>query len=355
MLDHHCRPRLLLLVLVCAGLSGCASMGYYLQSVSGQLQILHRERPIRRVINDPDTGPALRDRLDFIRRVVHFAHKQLHLPDNGSYSDYADLHRPYVTWNVFAAPALSLQPKHWCYLVVGCLAYRGYFSKDKAVRYGEKLRQQGWDVFVGGVRAYSTLGWFRDPVLNTMLGQEDWEIARLLFHELAHQKLYIDGETDVDEAFAETVARIGLARWLQNRPPDRRRRVQRLLDHEDAVMGLLLDYRKRLKRLYHSALTPQAKRAGKARLLARLRAAYRHLRRNWGDDHRFDDWVENDLNNAKLAAISTYYRLIPALLSLYRAGGGDLDRFYRYMEGLKHCDHATILRRIRLYSPGQGC
>jgi len=354
---HHRRIHLLmfLLFLVCTGLGGCASMGYYLQSVSGQMQILHRERPMRSIIADADTGPALRDRLDFIRTVVDFAHDRLHLPDNGSYRDYADLDRPYVTWNVFAAPALSLQPRQWCYLVVGCLAYRGYFSKDRARRYGEKLRRQGRDVFVGGVRAYSTLGWFRDPVLNTMLGQEDWEIARLLFHELAHQKLYIDGETDVDEAFAETVARIGLDRWLQDRPPDQRRRVHRLLAHEDALMGLLLDYRDRFHRLYHSDLTAQAKRAGKARLFARLQAAYQRLRSNWGDDHRYDAWMDNDLNNAKLAAISTYYRLIPAFLALYQAGGRDLDRFYRYMESLKGCDHATLRQRIRIYSPGQGC
>lgn len=352
---HHPLLRMSLLVLACTGLGGCASMGYYLQSVSGQMQILHRERPLRSVIADPATGPALRERLGLIREVVDFAHERLHLPDNGSYRDYADLDRPYVTWNVFAAPALSLQPRQWCYLVVGCLAYRGYFSRDRAFRYGEKLRRQGWDVFVGGVRAYSTLGWFRDPVLNTMLDQEDWEIARLLFHELAHQKLYFDGETDVDEAFAETVARIGLARWLRDRPPDLRRRVQRLLAHEDALMGLLLDYRSRIQRLYHSDLAARAKRTGKARLFARLRADYRRQRGTWGDDHRFDAWIDHDLNNAKLAAISTYYRLIPAFLALYRAGGRDLGRFYRYMKGLKGCNHATLLRRIRFYSPGEGC
>jgi predicted aminopeptidase len=316
---------------------------------------MRREQPVQKVIADQNTDAALRQRLIFVRGVLDFAHTRLHLPDNGSYQSYADLGRPYVTWNVVATPALSLKPKQWCYLIAGCLSYRGYFTRKEAEAYAEKLRHRGFDVYVGGVRAYSTLGWFRDPVLNTMLGEEDWEIARLLFHELAHQKLYIENEVDVNEAFAEAVARIGLSRWLQSRPPAVRRRARAELRHEDALMALLRDYSGRLNRLYRSSLPDGEKRAKKAQLFRRLQDDYRQLKQRWGGDDRYDAWMEDNLNNAKLAAVSTYHDLIPDLMAVYDATGRDLKRFYNYMEGLKNCGHAALLQRIETYSPGHGC
>lgn len=346
--------RLCLLLLACAGMTACTSLGYYMQSVSGQLQVMRKDRPLENVIDDRDTDAKTRDKLVFIRAVLGFAHTDLALPDNGSYRSYADLERPYVTWNVFAAPELSLKARQWCYLFVGCLDYRGYFSRRRAVDYAMTLQKQGWDVFVGGVRAYSTLGWFRDPVLNTMLGQEDWEIARLLFHELAHQRLYLDGETEVNEAFAETVARIGLDRWLATRTAAERRRVHGLQAHEDALMGLLLDYRDRLAGVYGSTLSASEKLTKKAQLFAGLREGYHRIRERWDDD-RFDGWMEQDLNNARLVAIATYRRLLPAFLALYNATGHDLARFYKYMKKQKNCDHRTLLRHIMTYSLGQQC
>ena len=355
-MNSHQRRFLLCLLLGCStGLTGCSSLSYYLKSASGQWQIMRREQPIQNVIADRDTDAVLRQRLVFVRGVLDFAHTRLHLPDNGSYRNYADLGRPYVTWNVVATPPLSLKPRQWCYLFAGCLSYRGYFSRKDAEAYADKLRRRGFDVYVGGVRAYSTLGWFRDPVLNTMLGEEDWEIARLLFHELAHQKLYIENEVDVDEGFAETVARIGLSRWLQTRPPATRRRVRTELRQESALMALLRDYSGRLNRLYRSHLPDGEKRARKLQLFHRLQDDYRRLKRRWGGDDRYDTWMEDNLNNAKLAAVATYHDLVPALMGVYDATGRDLNRFYKYMEGLKNCGHAALLRGIETYSPGYRC
>lgn len=344
------RFRPLLLLVLCTGLSACATLGYYAQSVSGQLHIMNRERPLQNVIADDDTGAALRNKLVFIRKVLAFAHTQLDLPDNGSYQDYADLDRPYVTWNVFAAPELSLQARNWCYIFVGCLSYRGYFSRAAAEEYAGKLRRRGWDVFVGAVSAYSTLGWFRDPVLNTMLNREDWEIARLLFHELTHQKIYFKAGGEVNEAVAETVARIGLFRWLQTKSASERTRVQRLIAHEDAVTGLLLDYRDKLARLYKSSLPAETKRVRKKHLFARMQQDYQRLRSRWNGDDRFDSWMRDDLNNGKLVAVSTYHRLVPALMAIYRAHGKDLKKFYNYLEGLKKSDHVTLLKEIGVAS-----
>jgi predicted aminopeptidase len=349
----HCfrRSHLLLLLVLCTGLSACATLGYYTQSVSGQLQIMGKERSLHNVIADDKTGASVRDKLVFIRKVMAFAHKQLDLPDNGSYQDYADLGRPYVTWNVFAAPELSLQARQWCYVFVGCLNYRGYFSRSAAEGYADKLRQQGWDVFVGGVSAYSTLGWFRDPVLNTMLNREDWEIARLLFHELAHQKIYFKDGAEVNEAVAETVARIGLYRWLQTRSSYERTRVRRLIDHEDAATDLLLDYREKLARLYGSGLTAEAKLTLKKQLFSELQRDYQRLRSSWDGDDRFDSWMRDDLNNGKLVAVSTYHRLVPALMAVYRAHGEDLKRFYKYLDGLKNSDRVALLMKIGAVIP----
>lgn len=343
----------LLLLVLSTGLSACSTLGYYAQSVSGQFQLMGKEQPLKKVIADDNTGTALRSRLVFIRTVLAFAHTRLGLPDNGSYRDYADLGRPYVTWNVFAARELSLQARQWCYVFIGCLNYRGYFTEAAATAYAGKLRRQGWDVFVGGVSAYSTLGWFRDPVLNTMLNREDWEIARLLFHELAHQKIYFKDGAEVNEAVAETVARIGLSLWLQTQPPAEGDRVSKLLAHEDAVTDLLLECRQKLGRLYGSRLPAGEKRSKKKQIFNALQRDYQRLKSRWDGDDRFDSWMRRDLNNGKLVAVSTYHKLVPALMALYQAHGRDLDGFYNYLDGLKNSDHAALLRGIGVKIPEQ--
>lgn len=334
-------------LLLCLPLLGaCSTLAYYSQAVGGQWQLMQQERPVTRVIDDPDSSAALRRRLLLVQQLLDFAHRQLLLPDNGSYRDYADLGRPYVAWNVFAAPELSMRAREWCYLFIGCLTYRGYFSPERARDYAAVLQRQGWEVYVGGVSAYSTLGWLRDPVLNTMLEREDWELARLLFHELAHQKVYLRQGGEVNEAVAETVARLGLQQWLATRPAAQQDRAQAQLAHEDALNGLLLAYRRKLVRCYSGTRPEAQKRACKGRLYAALAADYRRLRRGWAGDSRFDAWMGHGLNNAKLVAVATYQRLVPGLMAEFRALGSDWTKFYNYLEGLDKFDHAGLLREL---------
>ena len=195
-------------------LGGCTNLGYYYQAVEGQMQIWHRSRPIKQVIDDAQTPAQIRERLELVLRVRDFASAELALPDNGSYRKYADVERPFVVWNAFAAGEFSVAPKEWCFLFAGCVGYRGYFSQAGAERFAEDLKRQGLDVFVAGIPAYSTLGWFDDPVLNTVVRYPDAQLAQLIFHELAHQVFYVAGDTMFNESFAVAVELEGVDRWL---------------------------------------------------------------------------------------------------------------------------------------------
>ena len=194
-------------------LSGC----YLLQAAGGQMEISAKREPIAEVIADAATPPQLRARLEYVANARDFASRELGLPDNESYRSYADLDRPYVVWNVFAAPEFSVEPRRWCFPIAGCVVYRGYFSEEAAQHYASRLRRRGDDAAVGGVAAYSTLGHFKDPVLSTMLGWSDAQLAATLFHELAHQVVYVPGDSEFNESFATVVEEAGLERWLTER------------------------------------------------------------------------------------------------------------------------------------------
>ncbi len=208
--------RLLALLLLPVGwvLSGCSNLAYYSQAIAGHWQLLHQRRPVDEVLADPATPPVLRQRLETARRLRDFASTELALPDNGSYRSYADLQRPYVVMNVFAAPELSLQLREWCFLVVGCVYYRGYFDADTARQFAATLHARGDDVYLAGIPAYSTLSWFDDPLLNTFVNWPTARLAELMFHELAHQRLFVAGDTDFNEAFATAVGHLGTRHWL---------------------------------------------------------------------------------------------------------------------------------------------
>lgn len=340
-------PRLLLLA-CCLSLGACSSLGYYGRAVTGHLRILQDREPVQALIQDDETDAGLRQRLILVREILDFAHQRLLLPDNGSYRHYADLNRPYVAWNVFAAPELSLTPRTWCYPLAGCLEYRGFFDRDAAVEYAAKLHDQGWDTHIGGVTAYSTLGWLRDPLLNTMLDRENWEIARLIFHELAHQRIYISDETAINEAFAESVARIGLERWLEARGEDTDR-INRILAFEDAFVDLILTYRGKLETLYGSTQPREILLDNKHRLLEQLRRDYEALKQRHGGPERYDSWMARELNNAKLASLATYREWMPEFLALYRYLDEDLGHFYDYMQRIRDC--SDIALRQRLHHP----
>jgi predicted aminopeptidase len=327
--------------------SGCATVQYYAQSISGQMQVLARRQRIEAVLNSPGTPPDLRRSLGVVREITAFAHERLRLPDNGSYASYADLRRPYVAWNVFATPELSLDPLRWCFPIAGCLSYRGYFDRADAEVFAGRLAVRGHDVHVAGVAGYSTLGWFRDPVLASMLGRTDAELARLLFHELAHQKLYLSGDTELNEAFADAVALIGARAWIGSSPDRADPRFEKELAVETDFVNLALAYRSLLHDIYGSAIDENAKRARKKALLAALEADHGVQKLRNRDAGTYDDWFASGVNNAKLAALSTYRELVPLFLKLYDTTGGNLELFYAQVESLKPCDPDARVQSLR--------
>ncbi|PYB86388.1 aminopeptidase [Pseudomonas soli] len=314
-------------------LSGCSSVGYYGQLAEGQWQLLRARQPLDRVIADPATSPALRQRLLFAEKARAFASAQLKLPDNGSYRVYADLDRPYVVWNVFATPELSLQPVTHCFPVAGCVAYRGYYRQGAARGAAALMRQEGMDVYVGGVEAYSTLGWFDDPILSTMTGWGEERLATVIFHELAHQRFYVPDDTEFNESFASFVEQEGTRQW---------RAARGLAAVEDGGVAqreqftrLVLASRERLQAIYAGPLDEAGKRAAKQAEFERLRREYREARdRNWGGDRRFDAWILAPLNNAKLLPFGLYDQWVPAFSQLFKEVGGDWLRFYERVEQL---------------------
>ncbi|MBL8250580.1 MAG: aminopeptidase [Candidatus Competibacter sp.] len=316
-------------------LAGCAELRYYRQAAAGQWDLLRARQPVAELLADPATAPALRRRLETAQALRAFASAELGLPDNGSYRHYADLRRPYAVRNVFAAPELSLQPRQWCYWAVGCLSYRGYFDAAAAQRLAAELRATGDDVYVADIPAYSTLGWFDDPLLNTFVHWPIGRLAELMFHELAHQRLYVGGDTAFDEAFATAVGRLGAERWLAGRGSaeeqeayavDNRRREQ--------FLRLVAQAREHLMALYAASRPDAEKRSEKRRILAELRERYQALKQSWGGYAGYDRWFEQDLNNAKLAGNHTYYQWVPAFLALYEREGRDFAAFHRAVEAI---------------------
>ncbi|MFQ5661194.1 MAG: aminopeptidase [Gammaproteobacteria bacterium] len=323
-------------------LSSCANFAYYGQSLSGQLEILEKRRSIDKILSDPTTPRDLKKRLEQVHEITEFANRALYLPAHGSYRTYADLSREYVVWNVVAAPAFSLAPLRWCFLIVGCLPYRGYFAKQDAIRFAGKLRARGYDVHFGGVSAYSTLGWFDDPVLNTMLRRDRTEWARVIFHELAHQKIYIKNDTGFNEAFADSIALVGVRRWLHaNYPAEALHRFERAQHREEQFLQLVFSYRRKLEALYASDLPVIKKRSRKSAIFKFMLADYRKMRARWGDHDEYDAWFENGLNNARLATLLTYRDLVPGFLALLQAVDNNLQEFYDRVAELGHCSKVT--------------
>jgi predicted aminopeptidase len=316
-------------------LGGCSNLGYYWQSVSGQMEIWRLERPLREVIADPATSGDLKERLLHAAEIREFASRELGLPDNGSYRSFADLGRSFVVWNVFATPEFSVQPVRWCFPVTGCVNYRGYFSREEAERYAAGLAREGHDVYVGGVAAYSTLGYFDDPVLNTFVYYAETELARLIFHELAHQIAYAPGDTTFNESFAVTVEEEGVRRWLARRGGSAKRdEFERFNRARSGFSSLVLKYRERLETLYGSGMAPEEMRSRKEAILSELEAEYRVVRAGWDGFTGYDRWFATPPNNARVASVAVYTRMVPAFQALLEREGGDLPRFYAEVKRL---------------------
>ena len=314
-------------------------MSYYAQAMQGQMSLLSSARPIDELLSDPQTSEDLKTRLTRTKEIRAFAARELALPDNGSYKSYADLKRPYVMWNVVATPELSMKSLQWCFPVAGCVDYRGYYSKDDAQRFADELRAQSYDVRVSGVPAYSTLGWFNDPVLSTFIALPEAEVARMVFHELAHQVAYAPGDSPFNEAFATAVEEIGVALWLDaHGDPAMRERYRLYRQRKQDFLDLLDRHRKQLEECFDSDVSVHEKRAHKASIFASMKQEYDQMKaERWSGYAGYDRWFSEPMSNAHFALISTYQDLVPAFQHLY-AASGSLPGFYRRVKALARLD-----------------
>jgi predicted aminopeptidase len=335
-------------------LGGCSTIGYLSQSVQGHLALLRAARPVPEWIADEHTEPALRERLRLSQRMRDFAVRELALPDNASYRRYAELDRPVAVWNVVAAPELSLKLRTWCYPVVGCVGYRGYFDRAAADALAVELRADGQEVNVYGVPAYSTLGklpgdFFADPLLSTFIRYPEGELARLVFHELAHQVAYAAGDTEFNESFATAVERIGVGRWLAGEAnAAARAEYERFDARRRDFKALALRTRERLQALYDGPGSDEEKRAAKAAVFADLRAEHARLKAGpWEGYAGYDRWFET-ANNASLGVQAAYNALVPGFEALFRAQGEDFGRFYaevKRLAGQPRAERRAALQR----------
>jgi len=338
--------RWLLAGIALALLPGCGTP-YLAQAARGQWEVLRDRRPIATVMSDARTPAPLRARLADVLKAREFATRQLGLPNNASYRSYADLKRAYVVWNVIAAPEFSVDPVRWCFPIAGCVAYRGYFAAAKAEAFGTRLRKRGFDVAVEGVPAYSTLGRFADPVLNTMMVYGDSELAAIIFHELAHQLIYVAGDSEFNEAFAVTVEQSGLARWLEFTGRTEELNAYRAERARDFAFNTLFAQRRAdLARLYASKLPPEAMRERKRAQFAALAQDMRDLARREGVPAAYEEWISAGLNNAYLAAVATYFDCLTGFNSLLAHESGELPRFYAAVRAFARQPRATRHRKL---------
>ncbi|EIJ41528.1 putative aminopeptidase [Beggiatoa alba B18LD] len=335
-MTHKKQIIIILILLSLSYLTACSSLHYYGQAVQGQLDIWQRMQPIDELIVQTDTPPRLKQQLADVLQIRTYASHRLQLPDNLSYTFYADLQRPYVVWNVFAAPDFSLKPKEWCFLIVGCVSYRGYFAEADAKQVAQALQTAGYDVYVAGIPAYSTLGWFTDPLLNTMLSWSRTRLAAMIFHELSHQLLYIPNDTAFNESFAMTVEAIGVERWLaEHGTATEWAEYQRYRQQRDDFMQLIQKTRNALNHVYQLPLSPIDKAQQKAAVFKKMLLDYQQLKQGqWNGYKGYDFWFSEPMNNAKIASILTYQDYIPAFNALLAEKQGDLAAFYQAVQTL---------------------
>ncbi|MDO5624826.1 MAG: aminopeptidase [Pseudomonadota bacterium] len=338
-------------------LPGCAAVGYYAQSVHGHLSLMHAARPVGELLADGSTPDALKARLALAQRMRAFAVTGLALPDNASYHRYSDLKRPAAVWNVAAAPADSLVLRRWCFPVVGCVGYRGYYDEGAARALAAQLeKDEGLEVRVYGIPAYSTLGWLNwaggDPLLSTFIHWPEGELARMLFHELAHQVVYVNDDTMFNESYATAVERLGVAQWLRTQAGDEARAAYAALDaRRHGFRALGLRTREELEALYaqRGVLASDVLHAGKAEVMARFRARYAALKAEWAAEGRpfdgYDTWVAQ-ANNAFFGVQAAYDGLVPGFEALFAQVGGDWPRFHAAVAELAR--HTPDERRARL-------
>lgn len=321
-------------------LAGCDTLAYFSQAARGQWQVLSERQPIEEVIASPATAPEQKRKLALVLDARLWAERELHLNIGNAYTDYVALERPYVVWNVMAAPEFSIEPMQWCFPIAGCVAYRGYFSEADAVAYAEGLQAQGMETYVGGVEAYSTLGWFDDPVLSTFMRRSEATLVGLIFHELAHRTVYVQNDSTFNESFATVVELEGLKRWLTAQQQQAVwEQFQQQERYQEAFVQLILAFRESLASLYAVPLPKERKREEKQRLVSELKHRYQTLRdTQWQGYNGYDRWMNGNLNNAQVSTISTYHDYVPAFRVLLKRCENALPCFYARAEALASLD-----------------
>lgn len=338
--------RAVLVLASCLVAQGCGTL-YVAQAAKGQMQLLAARKPIDRLLASPGTPPDLRARLAAVRSAREFAWRELGLPNNKSYTSYADLRREYVVWTVTATPEFSVEPHEWCFPVVGCVAYRGYFNEGSARRFAAKWHARGFDTVVSGTPAYSTLGKFNDPILNTMMIYGDDELASILFHELSHQVVYIADDTAFNEAFAVAVEQEGLARWLKARGRESELvRYRKRRERQAESLGVIRRHRAELKALYASGVSVDVMRSRKAAVFAQLVEELKAIDRRYSVKSAIVDDLTGQPNNARLASLATYYDCVPGFEALLAQNDHDLPRFYGAVRELAKQPRATRRARV---------
>lgn len=327
--------KLLLLLVISVSLLSCETVNYYTQAARGQLAIVFGRDNIHQLLNQETLAQPLREKLLTILAIREFAENSLQLPLGDNYSSYVDVGREHVIWNVFAAPEFSISPISWCFPIAGCVAYRGYFSETAAENYAEKLAEDGYDVYTGPVDAYSTLGWFDDSVLSTIINRPDHQLAALIFHELAHQVVYVPGDTTFNESFATTVEREGLRRWLAAAGQSELFfRASAESQRQAEFVDLVQRFQAKFDELYQNEMSIADKRRAKTGLQDNMREEYESLKSGWDGYAGYDTWFSQPLNNAQLSTVASYNDSVPAFERLLLEVDNDLNRFYKMVGDL---------------------
>jgi len=343
--------KLATLVLITQSLLACSSVSYISHLISGQVDLLWKRQSIGSLLEDETLNPKLKERLVLASEITRFAEESLGLPVDDAYSSYSDLERPYASWSVYVAPELSLESYKWCYTFIGCVAYRVYLDKEMAKSEGDKFIKEGYDVRVGGVRAYSTVGFFDDPLLNTFIFESEHYLVDILIHEITHRQLYIKNDTKFSENFATAVAFLGVEQWYsQAGRSDLFSEYQANKKRYQTIISLLLSYKIKLEEMYaNEDITVEIKRLQKKEVLHKLDIAYQSLRDKEGWDKRYDHWVAN-MNNATLSTLSNYEELVPSFVGLFKYLDGDWQKFYDEAERISELEKTARYAELRQYA-----
>jgi len=335
-------------------LSACSDLGYYWHTANGHMALMNQRIDIDVMLEDPELEPKLRERLQLVKEIRDFSVETLSLPESESYNNYVQLDRPYVLKNLFAATEFSTDLHVWCYPIVGCASYRGYYDEDRLTEYVDQLKAQNFDTYIGFVPAYSTLGWFDDPVLSSFIYWPDYRLAGLLFHELAHQRIFIEDDTRFNESLAVAVQQAGIELWLQSSNRSAQRdEFRRGIEYQREVVGLIEQTRETLVELYQGDQDEAIKRAQKQVIFANTRKSYTALAQRLNYQGGYEGWFAGELNNAKLGSVSAYNAQLPAFLAILRARDYNFSAFFDTVEGISELEKAERDECLALWSEGK--